>query len=216
MVLAGTPYVSWMVPWKAVTRAGAACLPLCSRASRYHPLCLPPSPAATTKRGTAFAKNKEALSRDAQAVPVLQPRSAPCAFPLDLRSFAMLFINCSIINQMQSLAALNEQPVCSAPHCHQPPFPSQLPCFIARHNTGACIQSLLIIATRGAFQMISSHQESRHSSCQTGRERRISIQVNASFLTVIPPATWLKSCSRSAIKYLTVLQFPTCPCHRGL
>lgn len=61
-VLAGTTYVSWMVPWKAVTWAGAARLPLCSRASRCHPLCLPPSPAATTQRGTASAKNNQSPS----------------------------------------------------------------------------------------------------------------------------------------------------------
>lgn len=193
-VLAGTTYVFWMVPWKAVTRAGSARLPLCSRASRCHPLCLPPSPAATAERGTAGAKNNEPPSGAARAVPVPQPCAAPCVFPVDLRISAMLFINCSIINQTQSLAALNEQPVSSAPTATSP-LPSPLPCFIARHNTRACIQLLLIIAARGAFQMISSHQESRHSSCQAGRKRGIRIQVNASFLPVIPPATWLKSCS---------------------
>lgn len=217
VVLAGTTYVSWMVPWKAMTQAGAARLPLCSRASRCHPLCLPPSPAATAEHGTAGAKNNEPPSRAAGAVPVLQPCSAPCVFPVDLRISAMLFISCSIINQTQSLAALNEQPVSSAPTATSP-LPSHLPCFIARRNTGACIQSLLIIAARGAFQMISSHRESRYSSCQTGRKRGISIQVNASFLPVIPPATWLKSYSCSEIKYLAVLCFLTssCPCHPGL
>jgi len=209
-VFAGTTYVSWTVPWKAMTWAGAARLPLCSRACRCHPPCLPPSPAAAAERGTASAKNNEPPSRAARAVPVPQLCSAPCVFPVDLRISAMLFINCSIINQTQSLAALNEQPVSSAPTATSP-LPSQLPCFIARHNTGACIQSLLIIAARGAFQMISSHRESRHSSCQTGRKRGISIQVNASFLPVIPPATWLKSCSHSEIKYLAVLCFPTLP-----
>lgn len=118
---------------------------------------------------------------------------------------------------MQSLAALNEQPVSSAPTATSP-LPSQLPCFITHHNTGACLQPFLIIAARGAFQMISSHQESRHSSCQTGRKGGISIQVNASFLPVIPPATWLKSCSRSEIKYRAVPCFLTssCPCHPSL
>lgn len=208
-VLAGTTYVSWTLPWKAVTRAGEARLPLCSRASRCHPLRPPPSPAAT-----AGAKNDEPPSGAARTVPVPQSCSAPWVFPVDLRISAMLFINCSIINQTRSLAALNEQPVSSAPTATSP-LPSQLPCFIARHNTGACIQLLLIIAARGAFQMISSHRESRHSSCQTGRKRGISIQVNASFLPVIPPATWLKSCSRSEIKYLAVLRFltPSCPCY---
>lgn len=216
-VLAGTTYVSWTVPWKAMTWAGAARLPLCSSASRCHPLCLPPSPAAAAERGAAGAKNNEPPSGAARVVPVLQPCSAPCVFPVDLRISATLFINCSIINQMRSLAALNEQPVSSAPTATSP-LPSQLPCFIARHNTGACIQSLLIIAARGAFQMISSHRESRHSSCQTGRKRGISIQVNASFLPVIPPATWLKSDSHSEIKYLAVLCFLTCSCphHPGL
>lgn len=53
VVLAGTTYVSWTVPWKAVTWAGAARLPPCSRASRCHPLCLPPLPAAAAERGSA-------------------------------------------------------------------------------------------------------------------------------------------------------------------
>lgn len=120
-VLAGTTYVSWTLPWKAVTRAGAARLPLCSRASRCHPLRPPPSPAAT-----ASAKNDEPPSGAAQTVPVPQSCSAPCVFPVDLRISAMLFINCSIINQTRSLAALNEQPVSSAPTATSP-LPSQLP-----------------------------------------------------------------------------------------
>lgn len=144
-------------------------------------------------------------------MPVPQPCTAPCVFPVDLRISTALFINCSIINQTQSLAALNEQPVSSAPTATSPLL-SQLPCFITHHNTGACIQLFLIIVARGAFQMISSHRESRHSSCHTGRKRGISIQVNSSFLPVMPPATWLKSCSRSEIKYLSVLCFPASPC----
>lgn len=129
----------------------------------------------------------------------------------------MLFINCSIINQTQSLAALNEQPVSSAATATSP-LPCQLPCFITHRSTGACLQPLLLIAARGAFQMISSHRESRHSSCQTGRKGGISIQVNASFLPVIPPATWQKSCSLSEIKYRAVPCFLTssCPCHPNL
>lgn len=122
-VLAGTTYVSWTVPWKAVTWAGAARLPLCSRASRCQPPCLPPSPAATTQRGTASAKNNQSPSGAARAVPVPQPCSAPCVFPADLRISAMLFINCSIINQTQSLAALNEQPVSRAPTTTSPLSP---------------------------------------------------------------------------------------------
>lgn len=70
--LAGTTYVSWTVPWKAVTWAGSARLPLCSRASRCHPLCLPPSPAAAAERGAAGAKNNEPPSGAARAVPVPQ------------------------------------------------------------------------------------------------------------------------------------------------
>lgn len=217
MALAGTTYVSWTVPWKALTWAGAARLPPCSRASCCHPLCLPPLPAATAERGTTCAKTNHPPSRAARALPVPQSCSAPCVSPVDLRISAMLFINCSIINQAQSLAALNEQPVSSAPTATSL-LPSQLPCFITHHNTGACVQPLLVRAARGAFQMISSHQESRHSSCQTGRKGGISIQVNASFLPVIPPATWLKSCSRSEIKYRAVPCFLTssCPCHPSL
>lgn len=214
VVLAGTTYISWTIPWKAVMWARAVCLPPCSWASRCHPLCLPPLPPATAKRGTACAKNNDPLSRAAQALPVPQSCSASCISPVDLRISAMLFINCSIINQTQSLAALNEQPVSSAPTATSP-LSSQLPCFITHHNTGACIQLLLIIAARGAFQMISSHRESRYSSCQTGRKGGISIQVNASFLPIIPPATCLKSCSHSETKYCAVPCFLTSsyPCH---
>lgn len=77
VLLAGTTYVSWTVPWKAVTWARAACLPPCSRASRCRPLCLPPLPAATAERGTACAKNNDPPSRAAQALPVPQSCSAP-------------------------------------------------------------------------------------------------------------------------------------------
>lgn len=177
----------------------------------------PPSSGATTEHSTAIAKDKEPQRWAAPATPVPPSPSASCIFPVELRISTMLFIKPSVINQMQNLAALNEQPVSSTPTATSF-LPSQPPCFITHHNGGACIHWLLIIAARGAFQMISSHWESRHSSCQTGRKRGISIQVNASFLPVIPLATWLKHCSHSEIKYLTALCFPSssCPCHPSL
>lgn len=131
-VLAGTTYVSWMVPWKAMTRAGTACLPLCSCASCCHPLCLPPSPAATAECGTASAKSNEPPSWVAWVVPVPQSCLAPCVFPVDLRISAMLFINSSIINQTQSLAALNEQPVLVLP---PPPAPSPPSYYTLSHSS---------------------------------------------------------------------------------
>lgn len=215
VVLAGTTYISWTIPWKAMMWAAAVCLPPRSWAS-CHPLCLPPLPPATAEHGTACAKNNDPLSRAAQALPVPQSCSAPCISPVDLRISTMLFINCSIINQDAELGSTKWAACLQCSYCHQPPpFPSQLPCFITHHNTGACIQPLLIIAASGAFQTISSHQESRYSSCQTGRKGGISIQVNASFLPVIPPATWLKSCSHSETKYHAVTCFLTSsyPCH---
>lgn len=119
VVLAGTTYISWTIPWKAMMWAAAVCLPPRSWAS-CHPLCLSPLPPATAEHGTACAKNNDPLSRAAQALPVPQSCSAPCISPVDLRISTMLFINCSIINQTQSLAALNEQPVSSAPTATSP------------------------------------------------------------------------------------------------
>lgn len=62
----------------------------------------------------------------------------------------MLFISSSVINQPRSLAALNEQPVPSAPTTRSP-LPGRLPCFMAQRNAGACLQLAPPNSSQGGF-----------------------------------------------------------------
>lgn len=100
-------------------------LPLCSRA--HHPCQLP----LPRTRGP-------------------RPARLPASLPADLRISAMLFISSSVINQPRSLAALNEQPVPSAPTTSSP-LPGRLPCFMAQCNAGACLQLAPPNSSQGGF-----------------------------------------------------------------
>lgn len=91
-------------------------------------------------------------------------------FPNELSISTMLLIKRSVINQMQNLAALKEQPVSSAPTVTSL-LPSQPPCFITHHNGGACIHWLFISAAWGLFKW--SHLTGRagtHPIRLAGRE----------------------------------------------